>query len=104
MGSSHASSTRRPLAAGQQQFQQSRVPEGVALARLCGWVAGQVGGGLLGLVPAAQRERANVGDFPLQVKNQPGGVGFAALACLLESDVEQIVTGQRHHSRCVGSE
>jgi hypothetical protein len=89
--SSHASSTRRPLASSSSS--KGPIPERGALGRLCGCV----GGDLLGLVPAAQRERPNVRDLPLQVQHQTGNVGLAALACLLEPDVKQIMAGQRHH-------
>jgi hypothetical protein len=91
-------------AAGQQQLQQCPVPERGDHGYLGGAVAGTIGDGLLRLVPTAQRERANVGDLALQVQHQAGGVGFAALAGLLEPDVKQVVAGQWHHCGDVAGE
>jgi hypothetical protein len=59
---------------------------------------------LLGLVPAAQRERADVGDLAFQVEHDARHSGLAAPPGSFESTVEQVVAGQGHHRRCVFDE
>jgi serine/threonine protein kinase len=79
------------------------VPEGHPLRGCCSRLVTAGLPGLSRLVPAAQRERPNVGDLPLQVQHGGGQPGLGALPGLGEAGVEQVVSGGRRTASRVRS-
>lgn len=76
-----------PQPAGQQQLQQAPVPEREPLRGDHGPVVRELAQRLLSLVPAPQREGANVWDLALQVQHRRGQPGLLASANLGETGV-----------------
>ena len=90
-----------PQPALQQQLEHGPVPERLRLSDPPRPGVRRDRERLLGVVPAADRERAQLRDLPLEIDHLLGGLRLRAAPDLLEPYVPEVVTLERHRRRCV---